>query len=674
MATAPPEKPAVVEIDGPSLFQNREVSWLAFNTRVLEEARDRSNPLIERIRFLSIFETNLDEFFMIRVSGLLQQMEAGVEVLSMDGLSPRGQMVEIRKRLGPMLADAQQILCDDLLPALGELGVQVVHYDDLKAAERKVWDRWFQDKVLPILTPLAVGSTHPFPFISNLSLNLALMVRSPSGESRLARVKVPHQNLPRFLPLSGSWDIQVPERVLPLEELIAANLSWLFPGMDVGRPYVFRVTRDADVEIAVDEANDLLEVLQQELRKRRFGEAVRLQVEAGAPHEIIEGLKTGLGLGDEQVEAVQGLITLDGVGELLKVDVPEAKYPGFVPRMPPLLESGDPFATVLQQDVMLHHPFHSILPLVDFIRAAARDPAVVAIKQTLYRTNKDSPIIGALQEAVENGKQVAAVVELKARFDEENNIVWAQALEEAGVHVVYGVPMLKTHAKLALVVRRNEAGDLIRYAHIGTGNYNTSTARIYTDLGLLTSNPDITADVGDVFNHLTGFANPAGYRKLLVAPRFMKPGLIERIEREADLCRKGRPGRIIAKCNAIADAEMIRALYDASQAGVQIDLLVRGICCLRPGIPGLSENIRVRSVVGRFLEHSRIYWFDNDGEPDCYIGSADWMDRNLDRRVEVLTPVEAPELRTYLRSLLQRYLDDVQRTRVMQPDGTYERL
>lgn len=670
-----PSKPSPTPIDHPHHFQNREVSWLAFNARVLEEARDPSNPLLERVRFLSIFQTNLDEFFMIRVSGLLQQVEAGVDVLSLDGLSPRGQLQKIRQKLKPILKDAQRLLNRDLLPAIADHGLQIVHYGELRKKERERWDEWFRQRVLPILTPLAVGSTHPFPFISNLSLNLALIVQHPSGESRLARVKIPHPNLPRFLPLSGKWEIDGPDRFLPLEELIAANLDTLFPGMDVGRPFVFRVTRDADFEIAVDEANDLLEVLQQELRKRRFGAAVRLQIQAGAPQEVIDGLKSGLHLADEQIEQIEGMISLDGIGDLLKIDLPEEKYPGFVPQTPPALEGGDPFANVRQGDVLLHHPFHSMMPLVDFIRLAARDPAVVAIKQSLYRTNKDSPIIAALQDAVERGKQVAAVVELKARFDEENNIVWAQRLEEAGVHVVYGVPLLKTHAKLALVVRRNEHGELIRYAHIGTGNYNTITARVYTDLGILTADPAITADVGDVFNHLTGFANPAGYRKLLVAPRFMKSGLIERIQREREHALAGRPAHIIAKCNSIADADMIKALYEASQAGVQIDLLIRGICCLLPGIPGVSENIRVRSVVGRFLEHTRVYWFANDQAPECFIGSADWMDRNLDRRVEVLTPIEDGDIKAYLREvLLQRYLDDVKRTRIMRSDGTYERL
>lgn len=667
--------PSAKPMEDHERFLNREVSWVAFNARVLEEADDPATPLLERLRFLSIFHTNLDEFFMIRMSGLLQQVDANVDVLSLDGLSPRAQIATIREHLTPLLARASVLLNQEVLPALAEHGITVVHYGDLNPDERTHWDIWFQERVLPILTPLAVSSTHPFPFISNLSLNLALIVQSPSGERRLARVKVPHQNLPRFLPLSGDWSTNVPERFLPLEELIAANLHTLFPGMTVGQPWLFRVTRDADVDIAVDEANDLLQVLQQELRKRRFGEAVRLQLQEGAPSDIEEGLRAGLDLQIDQVERVDGMLTLQGIGQLLKADLPSQKYAGFVPRVPAALKEGnDPFAVIRQGDVLLHHPFQSIRPLVDFIRAAARDPAVVAIKQSLYRTNKDSPIIAALQEAVENGKQVAAVVELKARFDEENNIVWAQRLEAAGVHVVYGVPLLKTHAKLALVVRRNESGKLIRYAHIGTGNYNTITARVYTDLGLLTADPDITADVGDVFNHLTGFAQPAGFRRLLVAPRFMKKGIIERIDREREHALAGRPGRIIAKCNSVADADVIRALYRASSAGVRIDLLIRGICCLRPGLPGVSENITVRSVVGRFLEHTRVYWFANDGESDVFIGSADWMDRNLDRRVEVLVPVDSPELKTWLRDvLLQRYLDDVARTRVMAADGTYTR-
>jgi len=653
-------------------YIDREVSWLAFNERVLEEALDPDNPLIERLRFLTIFQTNLDEFFMVRVSGLLQQVDAGVEVLSWDGLSPRGQLHRIRSRLGPMLDRAQSALNNEILPALQTHGLEVVHYSDLRKSERKQWDAWYQSRVYPILTPLAVGSTHPFPFISNLSLNLAMIVGSPTGESRFARIKVPLNNLPAFIPLSGHWNLDAPERLLPLEELIAANIHTMFPGMEVEQPYVFRVTRDADVEIAEDEADDLLKSLQQELRKRRFGQAVRLEVQRGTPDRIQDALRTGLDLMPEQVYEVDGLLGVERFSSLTKVDLPELKYPGFVPKSRESLAEGDAFNALLHDDALLHHPFDSIAPLVDFIRSAARDPAVVAIKQTLYRTNAGSPIIAALQEAVENGKQVAAVVELKARFDEENNIVWAQRLEQAGVHVVYGVPRLKTHAKVALVIRRNDSGELIRYAHIGTGNYNTITARVYTDVGLLTADPDITADVGDLFNHLTGFARPDRYRKLLVAPHFLKDGLIERIDRETDLARQGRPARLIFKCNSIAEKQVIEALYRASEAGVHIDLLVRGICCLIPQRPGLSSNIRVTSVVGRFLEHSRVYWFDNDGRPECFIGSADLMDRNLERRVETLAPIESPRIKQWLREvLLERYLQDVGRSRELGSDGSY---
>lgn len=672
--TAPPLSPVPPLLDPPDLA-NREVSWLAFNERVLEEAEDPGVPLLERLRYLTIFHTNMDEFFMVRVSGLLQQIDAGVEVLSSDGQSPRGQLAQVQSRLPPILARAQDLLTRDLLPALARAGLEIVHYADLGRAERKQWDEWYQARVYPILTPLAVGSTHPFPFISNLSLNLAMMVASPTGERRLARVKIPLLNLPRFIPLSGRWDLAAPERLLPLEELIAANLHTMFPGMEVDTPWLFRVTRDADVEIAEDEADDLLTVLQQELSKRRFGQAVRLEIQAGAPPPIRNALRVGLGLSPDQVWDVDGLLGVDRLGDLIKVDLPEHKFPPFVPVVPSYLADVDPFMLLKTQDVLLHHPFDSIMPLVDFVRAAARDPQVVALKQTLYRTNTDSPIIEALQEAVANGKQVAAVVELKARFDEENNIVWAQRLEQAGVHVIYGVPRLKTHAKLCLVVRRDKAGELHRYAHVGTGNYNTNTARVYTDLGLLTKDPDLTADVGDLFNHLTGFANPQSYRKLLVAPHFMKNGILDRIRREAEHARAGRRSHIIAKCNAITDPDVIRELYAASRAGVRIDLLVRGICCLFPGRPGMSENIRVRSVVGRFLEHSRVYWFHNADHPECFIGSADLMDRNLERRVEVLAPVESAVQKAWLRDvLLQRYLDDVGRTRELLPDGTYRRI
>jgi polyphosphate kinase len=550
--------------------------------------------------------------------------------------------------------------------------VTICHYPDLDPAERARWDRWYERKIHPVLTPLAVGPAHPFPFISNLSLNLALTVRAPDGERRFARVKVPGI-VPRLIPISGESNTRPPVRLLPVEELIAANLHTLFPGVETGRAWGFRVTRDTDLEIKEDEADDLLKTLQEELRKRRFGEAVRLEVQRGMPAAIREQVRAGLDLDPGDVYEVEGLIGVSALHQLVSLDLPELKYPPIVPRVPPAC-AGDLFRALRGGDVLLHHPFDSFAPVVDFICQASEDPQVLAIKQTLYRTSGDSQIIQALEAAVERGKQVAAVVELKARFDEENNITWARRLEEAGVHVVYGVPGLKVHCKLALVVR-NEGGELRRYAHVGTGNYNPHTARLYTDLGLLTASPSITADVAEVFNSLTGFAEPSRAGRLLIAPRHMRQQLIERIRFEASEARAGRAGRLIAKCNALTDSEIIRELYAASRAGVQIDLLIRGICCLLPGLDPISLNINVRSVVGRFLEHSRVFWFHNAGVPEVLLGSADWMERNLRRRVEVLTVIEDPALKTWLRDvMLERYLKDTARTRLMLPDGRYTRL
>ncbi len=663
--------------EGPAepIFLNRELSWLAFNDRVLEEAMDEATPLVERLRFLSIVNTNLDEFFMIRVSGLMQQVNAGIEVVSADGMSPRAQLKAIHERLVPALAASQRCLTQSVLPAFEANGVRVRHYADLGKKKRARWDDWFDRSVLPILTPLATGPTQPFPFISNLSLNFGMYVRSRSGEERFARVKVP-PTLPRLVRISEGNDAKTPPlEFLPIEELIGANLHKLFPGVEVDTPWLFRVTRDADFELKEDEANDLLTAIQEELRKRRFGEAVRLEVPTGMPERVRSHLMRGLNLHENAVYEIDGVMDVPSYGrQLLDVDVPELRYTPFVPAHPPAITDSDIFADIRAGDVLLHHPFESFAPVVDFITEAARDPAVLAIKQTLYRTSGDSPVIAALETAAENGKQVAAIVELKARFDEENNIVWAQRLEQVGVHVIYGVPGLKTHSKLALVIRKE--GDVLRrYAHIGTGNYNPTTARLYTDLGLFTTDPDITRDVADLFNRLTGFANPPSYRKLLVAPRHMRKQLVGFIRREAEEARAGRPARIIAKCNAITDATIIQELYEASLAGVPIDLLVRGICCLRPGVPGLSENIRVRSVVGRFLEHSRVYWFENGGEPRVYLGSADWMGRNLVRRVEVCTPVENPALVRWMRDVyLERYLNDTERSRLMRSDGSFERI
>jgi len=650
---------------------NREVSWLAFNDRVLEEALDPSNPPLERLRFLTIFHTNLDEFFMIRVSGLIQQVAADVDVLSSDGLTPRAQLGRILDITRRALQEADDCLTQTLRPLLEEHHIRVCHYAQLDTDQRTYWNDWYKRNIHPILTPLAVSPTLPFPFISSLSLNLAVNVTSPNGDTRLVRLKVPGR-LPRLVPFPDNGE-ESGWQFLLVDELIAANLATLFPGMEVGNAYPFRVTRDADIEIKEDEANDLLKCIEEELRRRRFGEAVRLEVHRDMPSDLRKALKVGLGLDKNSTFEAGPILDVSGLSQLVSLDLPDLKYPSHVPRKADSW-AADVFASIRRQDLLVHHPFESFKPVVDFIRAAAADPDVLAIKQTLYRTSGDSPVIRALECAIENGKQVAAVVELKARFDEENNIVWARRLEEAGVHVIYGVPGLKTHSKIALVVRQEE-GVLRRYCHIGTGNYNPTTSRIYTDLGLFTCHPRVTADVADLFNQITGFARPSGYRELLVAPRFVHKQLLELIAFETAQARAGRPGQVVFKCNAITEPKVIEALYAASQAGVQVDLIVRGICCLVPGKAGLSENITVRSIVGRFLEHSRVYWFRHGDTPKVYIGSADLMDRNLKHRVEVLTPVLHPPYTSWLKDvLLDTYVHDLERTRVMRPDGSYFRL
>ncbi len=652
---------------------DREESWVAFNERVLEEACDPAVPLLERVRFLAIFHSNLDEFFMIRVSGIHQQIEAGVEVLSHQGRTPRQRMATLGPAIRHTLTRARKVQ-KALLETLEDHRIEVVRYRDLPVAERRAWDQGFVERLLPVLTPLAVSSAFPFPFISNLSLNLAVLVTAPDGEQRLARIKIP-DHLPRLVRVDDSDTPEHgPVRFLRIEDIVAANLGHLFPGMKTGRAWAFRVTRDADVDIREDEADDLLKYIEEELRKRRFGEAVRLEVAWDMPNDMVRRLQDGLGLRDDDVYRSAGVIDPTGLTRLCDLELPALKWPSMTPRAHRDLTGPGVFDRIARGDVLLHHPFDAFTPIAEFVRQAARDPAVLAIKQTLYRTSGNSPVIGALLEAVEAGKQVAAVVELKARFDEENNITWARQLEQAGVHVIYGVPGLKTHAKLCLVVRREDNG-LRRYAHIGTGNYNPVTARIYTDLGLFTCDPDLTADVADLFNRITGFAQPAGYRRLLVAPRFLKAGLLDRIHRERKAAKKGRPAHIILKCNAIIDPDVISAVYAASQAGVRVDLLIRGICGVVPGRPGLSETVHVRSVVGRFLEHSRVYWFHNDGDPEVYLGSADLMGRNLDRRVEVLTPVLSPSIRNWLRdTYLERYLTETGRSRVMAEDGSWTRL
>jgi polyphosphate kinase len=654
------------------LLFNRELSWIEFNYRVLEEALDPSNPLLERLKFACIFSTNLDEFFMIRVSGLMQQVDAGVTVLSPDGLSPANQLRAVVDKLRPMIAQLMSCITDDLLPELEGHGIRIIPYQQLAAAQRAELREYYNNYIFPILTPLAVDPSHPFPYISNLSLNLAMRVQPEderaSHESRFARLKVP-PIVPRLLQVAGEG-----QQFVLLEQVIAANMDSLFPEMRVTDIHPFRVTRDADLEIEQDEAGDLLKTVEQQLRRRRFGSSVRLEVDTEMPADMVKFLTDSLGLEAEDVYTVAGPLCPSDLMRLYKLDYPALKDVPFTPTVPIELRVEESiFDAIRKQDIVMHHPFDSFAPVVDFIRAAARDPQVLAIKQTLYRTSGDSPIFEALMDACERGKQVAVLVELKARFDEENNIVWARKMERAGVHVVYGLLGLKTHCKLALVVRQ-EADGLRRYVHLGTGNYNPATARIYTDIGLLTSNPEIGADTSELFNFLTGFSRQMSYRKLFVAPVGLRENFLRLIRREVEHKREGREGRIIAKINSLTDSRLIRELYDASQAGVTIDLLVRGVCCLRPGIPGISENIHVRSIVGRFLEHSRMFWFYNGGADEIYLGSADWMNRNLDRRVETIFPVEEPLAKAKVREILEAYMLDNAKARELNPDGTYTRV
>src|SRR5215216_698218 len=601
------------------LLFNREASWLAFNYRVLEEALDKSHPLLERLKFLSIFSTNLDEFFMIRVSGLKQQIEEGVTELSFDGMTPAAQLKLIGERLHPMIAEQVQCLKGEILPALADEGIVLTPYRALSDRERRALSSYFMENVFPVLTPQAVDPSHPFPYISNLSLNLGVWIEhsTEGGDGapatninggRFARVKVP-PIVPRLVQVGDSGT-----EFTFLEDLIAANINVLFPGMRVGEFHAFRVTRDADIEIREDEANDLLRSMEQELRKRRFGTAVRLEVSSTMPAEMVRYLASSLHLTADDVYTIEGPLNVPDLMALYKVDKPGLKDKPLVAATPAPLRNNEPiFDVIRRQDVLIHHPYDSFSPVTDFINTAAIDPDVLAIKMTLYRTGQDSPIVRALMEASERGKQVAVLVELKARFDEEKNIEWARRLERAGVHVVYGVLGLKTHCKVALVVRR-ESGFLVRYLHLGTGNYNPSTARIYTDIGLFTANEQIGADATDLFNYLTGFSRQTDYRRLLVAPVNMRARMIALIEREIANHKAGKPARIIAKINSLTDTKIIRSLYGASQEGVPIDLIVRGVCTLRPGVPGLSDTINVTSIVGRFLEHSRIFYFANGGE------------------------------------------------------------
>ena len=672
LGAEPPGEPTDAE-----LFFNRELSWVDFNARVLELAEDPSVPLMERLKFAAIYASNLDEFFMIRVAGLHDQVDAGVTKRLYDGRTSSETIDAIREKLLDLGARHTGCVTGELLPALAEHGVRIVDYADVTDEQRRELAEHYQRQIFPVLTPLAVGLGRPFPYISNLSLSLAVLVRDPvTGHRTFARVKVPKEMLPRFVELSRAPGED--RTFVPLEQVIAANLDRLFPGMQIVDHAVFRVTRDADFEVS-DEADDLLRAVEAELRRRRFGEVVRVEVEAGMDRALRDYLMQALEVEERQVYDIAGPLDCNDLWQLVGLEgFEELRDPPWSPVTQPRLqeddgEPADMFAVIRAGDVLVHHPYDSFSTSVErFVEQAVSDPDVLAIKMTVYRTSDDTPLVPALIRATERGKQAVCLVELKARFDERANIGWARALEQAGVHVVYGHPALKTHAKAILIVRRE--GDGVRhYVHIGTGNYHPKTARLYTDFGLFTCDPEIGADVADMFNFLTGYARPRRYRRVLVAPAHLRDGIIEEIERTIGVVEAGGRARIRMKMNSLVDRRCIRALYRASQAGVPIELNVRGICCLRPGVPGMSENIRVVSVVGRFLEHSRIYAFERDGEQRVLIGSADLMPRNLDTRVELVTPVDDERLRDDLLDTLERCFADDTNAWELAPDGTWTR-
>ncbi len=700
---SPPDPDPALDLRDPAHYFNRELSWIEFNNRVLHEAFDPRTPLLERLKFLAIFSSNLDEYFMVRIAALKEQVELGVGKRSIDGKTAAEQLKLIDDRMHPIVAAQHQHLAQVLKPQLAAQGIYLLDYIDLDPAQRDYLKDYFDRQVFPVLTPLAIDPGHPFPYISNLALSLAVVIRTEDGEERFARVKVPkvlprfvqlpiaHQSVPAVVANASGVGRIAPDSPpawvgLPLEQVIAHNLSALFPGMDVQEYYAFRVTRNADLEVEEDEADDLMEAIEQELRKRRVGgSVVRVELPANMPLAFRSLLIDELDITDRDIYELDGLLCQRDLMYFMELPLPALKDPPWKSATHPQLKRAwefgvdDPLATpatdffsvIRKQDLLLHHPYQSFSSSVQqFIEAAALDPDVLAIKMTLYRTSGDSPIVKSLIKAAENGKQVAALVELKARFDEANNILWAKRLESAGVHVVYGLVGLKTHTKLVLVVRR-EAGQIRRYVHVGTGNYNPKTARLYTDLGLLTCNPEIGADASDLFNALTGYSRQSTYRQLLIAPVNLRQRMLELIDREITQHQAHGDGRIVAKMNALVDETIIMALYRASQAGVKIDLIIRGICCLKPGLPGVSETIQVMSVIGRFLEHSRIFYFHNHGQDDLYIGSADWMTRNLDRRVEAVTPIADPHLAKDLQEILGILLADNRHAWILQPDGQY---
>ncbi len=671
------------DLSDPSLYLNRELSGIKFNERVLEEALDTNHPLLERLKFLSIFSNNLDEFFMIRVSGLRKQMEAGAHhKIPPDGLLPSEQLALIRQQLLPKLEESYNCWKNDLLPKLKKKGIKVLHYDQLKRKQRKLLRSYFKKEIYPALTPLAFDPGHPFPHISNLSMNLAVVVHDSKHGQRFARLKVPKIysrliSIPSEESADEYQELGLNDRgstnFVWIEEIISANLDLLFPGLKVDAAYPFRVTRDADPEIEEDEASDLLSAIEESVRERQFGSAIRLEIDISMPDQVRDILQTNLDVASYQIYVVDGPIGLSDVIELMEINRPELKDKPFKPSIPPSLSTDESiFSVIRRKNILLYHPYDSFEPVIRFIREAARDPVVLAIKMTLYRVGPDSPVVAALMDARENGKQVAVLVELKARFDEANNIVWAKSLERAGVHVVYGLIGLKTHAKVCVVIRHEPDG-IRRYIHMGTGNYNDVTARLYSDLGYFTCDPNLGKDVSALFNGLTGYSRKNEYKKLLVAPGEMQQGIISRIDREIQVHEQQGDGYLAFKMNSLVDSHCIEALYRASQAGVKIDIQARGICCLRPGIPGISDNITVTSIVGRFLEHPRIYYFRNGGDEEILIGSADLMPRNLYRRVETLFPIEDEKIKISLRDeILNIHLRDNVKARLMLPDGDYE--
>ena len=678
--TATAARPPAIAPGLPEHYINRELGWLQFNSRVLEEARDPRHPLLERVKFLSIYGSNLDEFFMVRVSGLCRQLERGALEAPPDGMTPSEQLAGIRSHLQRERQLFYGCWHDDLLPKLRDEGIEIVSHDVLSARKKRKLRAYFEREIFPVLTPLAFDPSHPFPHVSNLSLNLAVVIADGSQAQRFARVKVP-QVLPRLVRAPGGGrdelglDNSARGKFVWIEELIAANLDLLFPGFEVVAAYTFRVTRDADLEIEDDEADDLLTAIVEVVGQRHFGSVVRLEVREDTPKKIRSILERNLGLAPFQVDTLPSPLGLSDLSEIAFFDRPELRDAPIRRVRHPALRSDEAlFQSIRRRDHLLYHPYDSFSPVVRLLREAVADPDVIAIKQTLYRVGANSPVVEALMEAREKGKQVSVLVELKARFDEEYNIGWARALEAAGVHVVYGVFGLKTHAKMCLVVRR-EAGTLHSYVHLATGNYNPVTARVYTDIGLLTDDDEITSDVAKLFNSITGYAREESYSKLLVAPVHMRRELIRRIDREIEGHRRHGGGRLIFKMNALVDRECIDALYLASQAGVEVLLQVRGICCLRPGLPGLSENISVTSIVGRFLEHSRLYYFRNGGDEELFTGSADLMPRNLNGRVELLCPILDPELRrAALRDIVAPHLVDTANCRRLETDGSYSRV